>query len=154
MIGSVLLLVTKHTNTLDEIDLIHLHMINKEIYILLFPLVDNIYKKYLQSDKYKENVIRSLNYMANLIDEFEQSNKLLTNIIFDYIITCYENWQWLTMNEKYQHSFKIPVKHHFYQFLHERQLSMNDILPEVHVLYTHYHRPTKSFTYYKTTLNV
>jgi hypothetical protein len=145
------ILINRHK--INELEIIQLQMTNKAFYMFLYKNVKSLYKAYIKSDKYRQSVIHTLNYTSRIIDEFRHNNKILSNMIFDYIILCYENWHWLTMNEHYRARLNIPQALHFKAFLNDRQISISDILPNVHVTYTHFHRPTKSFSYYKTNIH-
>ena len=125
-------------------------MINKTMYVNLFHKVQYFYDNYIHSNKFKLNVITYLNKTSNIIDQFKWNNKLLTNMMFDYLITCYENWSWLTMNDSYKQRLKLPKSKHFTGFLKEHGIAMHDVLPPIEFHYTHQHRPTKTYTYYKT----
>ena len=135
---------------INHMDVIHLQMTNKSTYMFLYERVNVLYKNYIQSDAYKERVVKTLNHSSLMIDAFVYTNnKLLTNMLFDFIIMCYENWHWLTMNDHYRNKLKLPQAPHFKAFLKERGITIHDILPNVQVTYTHFHRPSKSFSYYK-----
>ena len=134
---------------LDPKDLIHLHMVDKERYMSLYPKVREMYDAYLNSDKYRRDTIRDMNKMSNMINQFKWRNKILNNMMYDYIIICYENWSWITLNN-FKTKLKWPSSIHFERFLQEHGIKHNDLLPSVEFHYTHHHRPTKQFTYYKT----
>lgn len=144
------LMLTCSVACLSDEDLIRVQMVNKTMYINLFHKVRHLYEMYLDSDKFKYNVINYLNKSSNIIDQFKWNNKLLTNMMFEYIITCYENWAWLTMEESYKQRLKLPKSKHFTGFLKEHGIGMHDVLPPIEFHYTHHHRPTKTYTYYKT----
>lgn len=146
---SVLMLLCSADFLSDE-DIIRVQMVNKTMYINLFPRVNMMYELFLNSDKYKIHIVNHLNKASHIIDQFKWNNKLLSNMMFDYIITCYENWSWLTMNDSYKQQLKFPKSKHFMNFLKEHFISMHDILPPIEFHYTHQHRPTKSYTYFKT----
>lgn len=145
----VLMLICCIDRLPDE-DVIRVQMVNKTMYINLFHRVKRMYDLYTKSDKFKTNAVNYLNKTSNIIDQFKWNNKLLTNMMFDYVITCYENWSWLTMNDSYKERLNLPKSKHFAFFLKEHGIAMHDILPPVEFHYTHQHRPTKTYTYYKT----
>lgn len=137
-------------NTLGTMEIVRLQMTNKAMYIFLYERVNVLYKNYISSHAYKEHVIRRLNDTSRMIDAFVYNNRLLNKMLFEFTIACYENWHWLTMNEAYRMRLNFPQSPHFKSFLDERGLTIKDIIPKIQVMYTHFHRPSKSFAYYKT----
>jgi hypothetical protein len=148
-IESVLMVICSTNCLLDE-DIIRVQMVNKTMYVNLFHRVRHIYERYINSDKFKNNVVVYLNKTSNIIDQFKWNNKLLTNMMFDFIIACYENWSWLSMDDSYKQRLELPKSKHFTSFLKEHGIAMHDVLPPIEFHYTHQHRPTKTYTYYKT----
>ena len=137
-------------DTLHDEDIVHIQMLNKTLYVNLFHKVQHMYNVYIKSDKYKSSVLTYLNKTSHIIDQFKWNNKLLTNLMYQYLISCYENWSWLTMNDKYKQQLIFPKSKHFSYFLKDHGIAMHDVLPPIEFHYTHQHRPTKSYTYYKT----
>ena len=131
-------------------DLVNIQMTNKDIYIALYPVVNEKYKEYVGSDLFKSRMVKTLNYYSYMIDAFDYNSRILTNMMFEYVMTCYDNWHWLSMNDSYRSSINLPTTTHFERFLAERNLTIDDILPKARLNYTHHHRPTKTFSYYKT----
>ena len=91
-----------------------------------------------------------MNMLARLINEFEYNNNILHNKMYDYIIHCYRNWSWISMDEKYKRKLIIPTSKYFEKFLLEKCLKINDILPNYNTNYTHFHHQSKTVSGYKT----
>jgi len=142
--------IVVNNQSISDTDLIHLHLVNKQMYLSVYEYVNNRYKVYIQSDIFKQKTITSFNHSSYMIDAFEHDNKMLNNMMFEYVITCYDNWHWLSMCDNYRARLKIPSSQFFKTFLEERLLSISDILPKVQIHYTHHHRASKTFSYYKT----
>lgn len=143
------LVATRYAHVLDTRDFIHLQMTNVSLYITCFPKVREMYDAYIKSDKYRKNVICELNTLAYMINQFQWKNKILDNKMYDYLIMCYENWSWITL-DNYKNDMCLPTSTHFTRFLQEHGIKIHDMLPAIEFNYTHHHRPTKSYTYYKT----
>lgn len=137
-------------NYLENRDILHLCITNKGVFTQLSPMVDKRYDTYIKSDKYKSHVVLELNKLSFMIDQFKFNSKILTNLMFDYLMGIYEHWSWIVFDERYNREIKPPGSKHFSSFLYEKRLTMNDILPTVQFNYTHQHRPTKQFSYFKT----
>lgn len=151
MIDTVMSVVVKNLgNKMGTIDLVNLQMTNKDLYVALYPIVQAKYQTYINSDLFKSRMVKTLNYASYMIDAFDYNNRILTNMMFEYVMTCYDNWHWLSMNDSYRSSLNIPTTPHFERFLRERHLTIDSILPKPQINYTHHHRPTKSFSYFKT----
>jgi hypothetical protein len=135
---------------LENKDVVNLSLASKTLCIDLSTLVDTRYDEYVKSDKYKSHVILELNKMSFMIDQFKYNNQILTKLMFDYLMNIYEHWSWLVFDEMYHSRLKPPDSKHFVAFLKEKHLTMSDILPTVRFNYTHQHRPTKQFSYFKT----
>jgi hypothetical protein len=143
------IVATKYAYAFDPKDLVHLQMTNRSLYVTLYPHVERLYSLFVKSDKYRGNVIRELNELAYMINQFKWVNKILNNKMYEYLILCYENWSWITL-DNYKQLLIVPNSKHFSRFMQDRGIRMNELLPNVEFHYTHHHRPTKSFTYYKT----
>jgi hypothetical protein len=143
------LVATKYAHVFNLRDFVHLQMTDKSMYITCFPRVQKLYESYLKSDKYRRSVIRELNAVGYMINQFQWNSKILENKMYDYLIMCYENWAWITL-DNYKHELCLPTSAHFTRFMREHGIHIQDLLPAVEFHYTHHHRPTKSFTYYKT----
>jgi hypothetical protein len=137
-------------NYLENQDVIHLCLTNRMVFKQLAPMIDTRYDLYVKSDPYKSRVVLELNKLSFMIDQFKFNNKILTNLMFEYLMGIYEHWAWIVFEEHYNRQVQSPRSKHFLSFLNEKCLTMNDILPTVHFNYTHQHRPTKQFSYFKT----
>lgn len=145
MLHTVIALVS---NQLNVHDIANLQLVDTRMYMSLFETMQTRYREYTHSDDFKHQTLRMMNHTATMIDAFKQNNTLLTNMMYEYVIACYEHWHWIIM-ENFRGSLVIPKCSLFKQFLHERNIRIKDVLPEVRVTYTHHHRPTKSYSYYK-----
>lgn len=145
MLHDVIGLVTHH---LPDKDVANLQLVDTKMYMQLFEPMKSRYHVYTHSEEFRKGVVHNMNHMAMMIDAFGQHNTLLSHMMYEYVISCYEHWHWIIM-ENYRSSLVIPKNSLFKQFLHERNIRIKDILPEVRVTYTHHHRPTKSYAYYK-----
>lgn len=143
------LVVTKYAHVLDLRDLMNLQLTNKSMYVACFPKVHELYESYIKSDKYRRSVIRELNSVGYMINQFQWKNKILENKIYEYLIMCYENWSWITL-DNYKNDLQLPTSAHFTRFLKEHGIKIHELLPAIEFHYTHHHRPTKSYTYFKT----
>jgi hypothetical protein len=139
---------------LENRDILHLCITNKVMFTQFSPMIDTRYNTYIKSDKYKSRVVLELNKLSFMIDQFKFNNKILTNLMFDYLMGIYEHWAWIVFDESYYLKVKPPGSKHFSFFLNEKRLTMNDILPTVRFNYTHHHRPTKQFSYFKTICSI
>lgn len=135
--------------SLSKTDIANLQLVNTESYMCLFEVMQDKYKEYTHSDAFKQKVIRDMNQSSVLIDAFRQNNKIVTNMMYEYVMSCYENWHWISMDETYKNALEIPKGLIFNQFLEDHSIRIDDILPNFRVTYTHHHRPTKSFSYFK-----
>lgn len=133
---------------LSDTDVANLQLVDTQMYMSLFESMKERYQVYTQSDEFKQRVIQGMNYIATMIDAFGQNNTLLTHMMYEYVMSCYEHWHWIIMDNR-RSSLVIPNNVLFKQFLHERSIRIQDVLPDVHLTYTHHHRPTKSYAYYK-----
>lgn len=148
MLSDVLGIVAVN-QSLSKTDIANLQLVNTESYMSLFEVMQERYKEYTHSDTYKHKVIREMNQISVLIDAFRQPNKIVTNMMYEYVMSCYENWQWISMDDTYKNALEIPKGLIFKQFLNDHNIRIDDILPNFRVTYTHHHRPTKSFSYFK-----
>lgn len=130
-------------------ELVQLQTVSKSTYLALFPVLHELYQQYLKSDKYRLRVLNEMNHLSYMIDQFKWQNKILNNKMYEYVILCYENWSWITLDNHTQ-QLQVPSSNHFVKFLQEHGIQIHEILPNIEFHYTHHHRPTKSFTYYKT----
>lgn len=146
---SIVVQIIVNNKSMSDADIGRLQLVNKDMYMAFFENMQQRYRKHTQSDDFRNNVILSMNQTAMLIDAFQYNNKLLSNMMYEYVMSCYENWHWVIMHDKYKSSLVVPKNILFKQFLHERNINLKDILPEVRVTYTHHHRPTKSYSYFK-----
>lgn len=135
-------------NYLDNRDMVHLSLVNKSLCMDLAPRVDARYDAYIRSDGYKNRVVLELNKMSFMIDQFKYNNQILTKLMFDYLMGIYEHWSWIVL--EHRDALQPPKSKHFVSFLREKHLTIHDILPPVRFNYTHQHRPTKQFSYFKT----
>jgi len=135
---------------LENPDILHLCITNKSMFTKLSPMVDTRYNLYIKSNKFKSRVVLELNKLSFMIDQFKFNNKILTKLMFDYLMSIYEHWAWIVFDESYNQQLKPPGSKHFSSFLHEKRLRLTDILPTIRFNYTHQHRPTKQFAYFKT----
>jgi len=92
-------------------------------------------------------IILKINYTGNLIQELNLVCKISTNMMFEYIMLCYENWNLLL---EHKSKLKIPNNTIFKQFLNEHNLDIDKIIPNIIFHYTHIHRPTKTYAFYKS----
>lgn len=148
MLSDVLGIVAVN-QSLSKTDIANLQLVNTESYMSLFEVMQERYKEYTHSDTYKHKVIREMNQISVLIDAFRQPNKIVSNMMYEYVMSCYENWQWISMDDTYKNALEIPKGLIFKQFLNDHNIRIDDILPNFRVTYTHHHRPTKSFSYFK-----
>jgi hypothetical protein len=103
--------------------------------------------EYKRSDAYARQVIRQTNQMGRLIQEMKMGCTLSTNAMFEYVMTCYENWSLLL---EHKDKLFVPTSPAFLQFCKEHHLDIDQIIPDVVIHYTHVHRPTKSYAFYKS----
>jgi hypothetical protein len=136
---------------MDTSDLVNLSFINSRMYVNLHSYVNTLYTKFIKSNLFKNKVISLLNYKANIINDLKFNNSYVNELsnkyMYEYVILCYENWVWLSIDE-YKNKLNIPNSSIFTHFMDERKINMKSILPSVKFVYTHIHRPTKQFTYY------
>ena len=125
-----------------------LQLVATSMYIALFERMQTRYRRFTQSDEFRNKVILSMNHNSMMIDAFRYNNKLLSNMMYEYVMSCYEHWHWIIMQDN-KSSLIIPKSDIFKQFLHEHNIRLKDVLPDVRVTYTHHHRPTKSYSYFK-----
>lgn len=110
------------------------------------PLTDR-YLEYIKSDAYARQVIRHTNQMGRIIQEMKMECAPSTNVMFEYVMTCYKNW-----NLFLEHKDKlfVPTNPAFIQFCKEHHIDIDQIIPDVVIHYTHVHRPTKSYAFFKS----
>ena len=140
--GYVDLTNTKH--------ILELQSMNKQLYLQLFPVVNNLYHKFIEDNDIKK--IKSMNNLALIIDQFKYNNNMLKSKMYQYIILCYENWSIISLNEYLKSNLLIPTTIFFKDFLAERNINMRDILPECKMSYTHYHHQSKTSSGFKQIL--
>ena len=146
---SLVVQIIVNNQSMSDTDIGRLQLVDKDMYMALFDHMQQRYRKHTQSDDFRNKVILSMNQTAMMIDAFQYNNKLLSNMMYEYVMSCYENWHWVIMHDKYKSSLVVPKSTLFKQFLLERNINLKDVLPEVRVTYTHHHRPTKSYSYFK-----
>ena len=133
----------------SDSDIGNLQLVDTSMYVTLFERMQTRYRRFTQSDDFRNRVIMSMNHNSTMIDAFRYNNKLLSNMMYEYVMSCYEHWHWIVMQDKYKTSLLIPKSELFKRFLHEHNIRLKEVLPEVRVTYTHHHRPTKSYAYFK-----
>lgn len=132
---------------METFDILNLSFTNSGMYVHLYPYVDTLYIKFVKSDYFKKKVIDLLNYKANIINQFKYNTEISNKYMYEYLILCYENWIWLSIDE-YKKRLSIPKSSLYIHFLSEKKLDMKSVLPDIKFVYTHIHRPTKQFTFY------
>ena len=95
-------------------DVFHLSFINSLLYITLHPYIDSLYFHFIKSEYSKTTVIHLLNYKSKIIHEFTCFNNLSNEFVNEFVILCYENWHWLSI-DKYKQKLKIPTSKLFTQ---------------------------------------
>ena len=133
---------------LDHKDIAVLSITCSEHYMNFYHCLQNAYDEYIKSDTYKKRVIRQLNYETALIQDMRWSTKVSNNKIYEFLLVCYECWTWLS-KEPWRSKLKIPTNSVFCNFLKERGIDMNEVLPTFLIQYTHVHRPSKQYSRYE-----
>lgn len=118
-----------------------------EAYMKSHTTLSERFLEYKRSDAYARQVIRQTNQMGRLIQEMKMGCTLSTNAMFEYVMTCYENWSLLL---EHKDKLFVPTSPAFLQFCKEHHLDIDQIIPDVVIHYTHVHRPTKSYAFYKS----
>ena len=148
LISNTLIFVAKKCFQNDVNTLSCVWLLNKVTYISLYLDIEYHYNVYINSDKYRYFIINTLNSSAKMINEI-MTCKISEIILFDYLIMCYQNWNWLCI-EKYKQKLKIPHSHVFFCFLKSRFLTIEHILPSYNIKYIHSYIPEKEFKYYNS----
>ncbi len=132
---------------LDNKNLAKMSMTCTTCYMFSYKEMSERYEKYRRSDEYISNVIRHMNHLGNIIQDFKTASTISTNMMFEYTMMCYENWQFLL-----EHKNKLIIPHNplFLHFCNEHHINIHNIIPNGTVHYTHIHRPTKSYAFYKS----
>ena len=137
-----------HVSTyLNDIDLARMSNTCVDLYMKSHGMLCTRYKQFQKSDFYMSAIILKINYTGNLIQELNLVCKISTNMMFEYIMLCYENWNLLL---EHKSKLKIPNNTIFKQFLNEHNLDIDKIIPNIIFHYTHIHRPTKTYAFYKS----
>ena len=146
--SDTLILIAKNYLSNDVKSLSCIWLLNKITYISLYADIEKHYHIYIHSDKYRYYIIDILNSNAYMINEI-MSCKISDIILFDYLIMCYKNWNWLCI-EKYKQKLNIPNSKVFFSFLKNRLLTLDNILPNYNIKYIHSYIPEKEFKYYNS----
>ena len=132
---------------LDTTDLASASITCVELYMKSYKLLRERYSDYMKSEAYISSVVTRINNTGRLIQEMNLGCQLATNMMFDYVMTCYENW---SLFIEHKAKLRVPKNRLFVSFLSEHSLDIDKIIPEVRFHYTHVHRPTKSYAFYKS----
>lgn len=132
---------------LDTSDLASASIACTEMYMKSYETLQERHSEYMKSEAYVDSVVTKINNTGRLIQEMNLSCQLATNMMFDYVMTCYENWSLLI---EHKGKLRVPKNKLFANFLSEHSLDIDKIIPEVKFHYTHVHRPTKSYAFYKS----
>lgn len=134
-------------NYLDNKGVAIMSLVCRKWYMESYHEMLKRYQEFRKSDEYLSEMIRQMNHLGKIIQEFKTSSTILTNMMFEYTMLCYENWHILL---EHKHRLIIPHNDIFVCFCNEHHIKMNDIIPNGTVHYTHIHRPTKSYAFYKS----
>ena len=143
----VLLIQNKYIDLHNQRFVIDIQMMNKTLYMLLYPIVDKFYEAHIQS--LNMDVIKYMNNLAKIINEFKYNNAILKSKMYEYVMRCYEMWSVISLNENLKSKLIVPKTPYFDEFLCERRIDMSDIFPDCTTNYTHYHHQTKTSSGFK-----
>jgi hypothetical protein len=93
---------------LDTRDIIATSITCIELYMRSQRTLSSRYMLFKRSDVYISSVLTKLDYTGQLIQELHFNCKISNNLMFEYVILCYENWNILI-----QHKTKNPNKSYF-----------------------------------------
>lgn len=130
---------------LDTRDIIATSITCIELYMRSQRTLSSRYMLFKRSDVYISSVLTKLDYTGQLIQELHFNCKISNNLMFEYVILCYENWNILIQHKT---KLKIPTNPIFKTFMIEHNIDIDKIIPEIIFNYTHVHRPTKTYAYY------
>lgn len=139
-----------YNNVLCYLSIVEIATMSNTCIELYMKSHDNLktgYREYNKSDLYISKLVTNLNFTGNLIQELNIPCKISTNMMFEYIMLCYENWVILI---EHKNKLNVPSNRIFNSFLMEHHLDIDKIIPEFVFQYTHVHRPTKTYAYYKS----
>ena len=143
------LLITKGYMDLSNVKfLVTFQLVNKKSYLLLYSKSRALWKQHIHLKNI--STLNEMNTLARLINEFKYNNNILHNKMYDFIIHCYTNWSWISMDEQYKSKLIIPSSKYFKMFLSSKHLKINDMLPKYSTKYTHFHHQSQSFSGYKS----
>ena len=94
----VLLIKNGHIDLDNKGLTIGIQMMNKTLYMLLYPTVNKFYEAHIESSDL--DVIKSMNNLAKIINEFKYNNAILKSKMYEYVMRCYEMWSVISLNEK------------------------------------------------------
>ena len=143
----VLLIKNGHIDLDNKGLAIGIQMMNKTLYMLLYPTVNKFYEARIEASDL--DVIKSMNNLAKIINEFKYNNAILKSKMYEYVMRCYEMWSVISLNEKLKSKLIVPKTPYFKEFLCERRIDMSDIFPDCATNYTHYHHQTQTSSGFK-----
>ena len=132
---------------LDTANLASMSVACVQTYMRSHDALASRYLAYKRSDAYAISTIKHMNQTGRLIQEMRVGSAISTQLMFEYVMTCYENWSMLL---EHKDQLMFPTNHAFVTFCKEHHLDIDQIIPDVVIHYTHVHRPTKSYAYYKS----
>ena len=132
---------------MDTTDIASTSMVCVTMYMKSHDHLASRYLAYKKSDLYTNAMLSQMNHSGRIIQEMKMTCTISTNMMFEYMMMCYENWNVLL---EHKDKLVVPTNPVFVKFCKEHHLDIDQIIPDVVIHYTHVHRPTKSYAYYKS----